>query len=84
MNLFWTDEAHTPMGDTRSRDVTRKRRHSWLANVTLDWRHVMETAVECNNQNMSVCIRKFDFIRRFFFKIYIKTSQIMNKYDAKI
>ena len=27
MNLFWTDEFHTPMNDTRSRDVTRKRRH---------------------------------------------------------
>ena len=27
MNLFWNDEVHTPMNDTRSRDVTRKRRH---------------------------------------------------------
>ena len=27
MNLFWTDEVHTPMNDTRSRDVTRKQRN---------------------------------------------------------
>ena len=27
MNLFWTDEVHTSMNDTSSRDVTRRRRH---------------------------------------------------------
>ena len=26
-NLFWTDEAHTPMNETHSRDVTRKLHH---------------------------------------------------------
>ena len=25
--LFWTDEFHTPMNDTRPCDITRKRRH---------------------------------------------------------
>ena len=27
MNLFWTDEIHTLMNDTRSRNVMCKRRH---------------------------------------------------------
>ena len=25
--ILWTDEVHTPMNDTRSRGVSRKRRH---------------------------------------------------------
>ena len=36
MNLLWSDEVHTTINDTRSRDVTRKRRHSCLAEVTFD------------------------------------------------
>ena len=42
--------------DTRSRDVTRKRRHRWmqLADVTFDWRHVIVTAVERNNQTRRI------------------------------
>ena len=41
---------------------------------------VTETAVERNNQT-----RQFiTFLHRLFYKIYIKTSQIMNKKDVKI
>ena len=35
---------------------------SWLADVMFDWRHVMVTAVECNNQTRRI----ITFLRRFF------------------
>ena len=40
----------------------------------------MEMAVECNNQTCQF----ITFLCRLFDKIYIKTSQIMNKDDVKI
>ena len=59
MNLFWTDEVHTPMNNTRSRDVSDvidviDKCNSWLADVTFDWRHVIVTAVERNNQTRRI------------------------------
>ena len=51
---------------------------SRLADVTFDWRHVMETAVERNNQNS-----RFITFRCVLYKIYSKTSQTMNKNDIK-
>ena len=57
-------------------DVTYKW-NSWLANVTFDWRHVMEMAVECNNQLCSYfdARQKNDFfsyvsfVNRLYFSI---------------
>ena len=66
-----TTIVHTTL---RVSDVTDKWKN-WLADVTFKWRHVMETAVERNDQ-----ARWFiTFFRRLFYKIYIKTSRIMNK-----
>ena len=45
-----------------------------------DWSHAMETAVERNNQTHPFMI----FLFHLFYKIYIKTSQIMNKNVVKI
>ena len=59
-------------------DITDKW-NSWLADITFDWRLVMETAVERNNQTY----RFITFLRSLFYKIYTKTSQIMNKNDAE-
>ena len=44
-----------------------------------DWYHVMEVAVECNNQTR----RSITFLFHLFYKIHIKTSQIINKNDVK-
>ena len=63
-------EVHTQMNDNRSRDVTRKRRY------------VMQTAVEAVERNNQT--RGFiDCLRRLFYKIYIKASQIMKKKKKK-
>ena len=51
----------------------RDKWNSWLAYLTFDWRHIMETAVEHNNQ---ACLFK-TFLHRLFYKIYIKISQTM-------
>ena len=34
-------------------DVTDKW-NSWLADITFDWRHTMETAVEYDDQNVGI------------------------------
>ena len=52
----------------------------WLADATFDWRHVMEMAVERNNQTC----RFITYLRRFY-KIYTKTScKIKFKYKRWI
>ena len=50
-----------------------------MADDTFDWRHVMTTAVEHNDQTRQLII----FLRRLFYKIFTKTSQILNKNDVK-
>ena len=60
-------------------DVTDKW-NSWLVDVMFNWHHIKEPAVECNNQTCWFII----FLRHLFYKIYLKTSQIMNKNDVKI
>ena len=67
----WTTLVHATL---RIRDVTAKW-NRWLADITFDWRHVMTTAVKRNNQ-----LRRFiTILRRLFYKIYTKISQIMTK-----
>ena len=65
MNLFRTDEVHTPMNDIHATlrviNVIEKCNY-WLADVTFDWCHVMVTAVERNNQ----ACRITTFLRRLF------------------
>ena len=51
-------------------DATVNKGNSWMADVTFDWHHVMETAVVRNNQTC----RFITFLHRSFYKIYIKTS----------
>ena len=53
--------------------------NSWFDDVMFDKRHVMETTVEYYNQTR----RFITFLRRLFYKIYIKTSQIRNKNDVE-
>ena len=57
LNLFWTNKVQTPMIDShvslRVSDVTDKL-NRWLAYIEFDWRDVVETAVECNNQQVSL------------------------------
>ena len=85
MNLFWTNEVHTPMKDTHScyfmphiSEVTDNW-NCWLADVTLDWCHVMETAVGRTTQTRWFIA----FLCCLFYKVYIITSQIVNKNDLK-
>ena len=81
MNLFWTDDVHTRINNTRSRDVARKAvaDNEIIDWPTFCWRHAMEMAVEHYNKT-----RLFiTFLWRLFEKIYIQTSQIKNKNDVK-
>ena len=58
------NKVHTSINDSRSRNVTRKRRkwNNWLDDVTFDWRHAMGAAFVRNNQ-----IRRFIIFLRCFF-----------------
>ena len=50
---IWTNEVHTSVNETRSRDVT----DNWnrlLAGVTFVWRHVVSTAVERNDKHIGL------------------------------
>ena len=58
---------------------TTDKQNNWLADVTPNWCHVMEMAFERNNQPH----RFITFLHRLFYKIYMKTSQIMNKNVVK-
>ena len=49
--------------------------NSWLAEVMFDWRHVMVTLVECNNQTRWI----ITFLRRLFARFKSKFLQKMNK-----
>ena len=71
-----TDERHSFMRRYAC-DISAKW-NNWLTDVTFDWHHVMETAVERNYQNMSV----FNFVFRLFYKTYLKASQRMSKNDV--
>ena len=62
----WTTLVHAPL---RVRDL-RHKWNSWLADVTFDWRHVMETAVERNKQTRGF----MTFLRHLFCKILIKNK----------
>ena len=68
---YWTTLVHLTF---RVSDVTDKW-NNWLDDVTFYWRHVMETAVEHNNQICGLIA----LLRHLFYKIYIKAPQIINK-----
>ena len=57
----WTTLVHAIL---RVSDVIDKC-NSWLADVTFDWRHVMVTAVEHNNQTRRNIIFLFRLFARF-------------------
>ena len=71
----WTTPTHTTL---RISDVTDNW-SSWFVDVTFDWRHVMVTAVERNNQTR----RLLTFLRRLLCINLIITSQILNENDVK-
>ena len=60
----WTTLVHATL---RVSDVTYKCK-CWLADVTFDWRHVMVTAVERNNQTRRI----ITFLRRLFARLKSK------------
>ena len=60
-------------------DVMDKRK-SFLADVSFDWNHVMQMAVEPNYQTC----RFVTFLSCLFYKIYSKMTHIMSKNEVRI